>query len=109
MSVKELRRMESALMGFLEHDPKASGSRVAMFLYIARNEGCSLKDIANSLHISYVNAQKNLEVIGSHTSRGVGLVETEEVSDPYPRKALSLTVKGRKVAKGMGERLSGKP
>lgn len=110
--MKEIRSLEAAITSFLTLDPLITGQRMAVFLFIARNEGCSVKDIYKGLGSSQQAVHKHIKFLVTPEEygekRALGIVQMREVADPLPRKELSLTPKGRKMVENLKHTISGR-
>lgn len=96
-ATKTIRKTLGVVEEFRKMDPLMSSTRMAGFLYIALHEGCSMRDLYQFLGVTQGSAFKLIKYLGDEHEEGLGLVTAKDVADPYPRKSLFLTHKGRRV------------
>ena len=85
---------------FREIDPLMPIGQIAFFLQVAKNEGCTLSDIASQSDLALATASRylaNLTQIDRYKQPGLALLDAYENPMNRRQKLIILTELGRKV------------
>lgn len=83
--------------------------QLAAFLFIAKNDGCSMADLAEYMDQAQSSISRAAAALSVHNTlsrnkkKGYGLVKAEEDPRERRRKLLKLTPKGRKLAEEISD------
>lgn len=79
---------------------------VAVFLEVAKNEGISVKDLADKCGLAPSSASRNVAALSNwHWLKkpGLGLLETQDDPQDLRKKTVRLTPKGKTLVKQLVE------
>ena len=105
MATTALKDLEKALIVLREVDSDMPIAQALSLLVIAKNEGLSLKELAEKVGVGMASASRYVAFFGKPNAsgkKGLGLVVA--VEDPLERrkKTITLTAKGRNVIAKLG-------
>lgn len=99
---RKLRALVHILDYFEDHAPQIPASMIEVFLLVAMNEGCSLRDIVELSGKPQSTMSRHLLDLGERNRRmepGLGLVAWRTCPSELRRKEYYLTPKGRGLLK----------
>lgn len=105
-TTKNLWRLFKAIEEFRKLDPEIPSQTINTFLYVAANEGCTMKDIASALGVAQSTMSRNvanLDKINRHHQPGLDLVRAVEDPAERRRKIVTLTPRGRQLKATLNE------
>ena len=98
--LKELSVFSRGIAAIRLLDDSIPVQTVAVFLDIAKNEGISVKDLAEKAGIAPSSASRNVAALSDwHWLKkpGLGVVETQDDPQDMRKKTVKLTAKGKKL------------
>lgn len=95
----KLQKIQKTLQELGTIDPEFPLSWASVFIDIAMNEGCALKDIAERTDISMSVMSRTVGALSNYRRMGkpYGLVVVKMAKDDRRRKELFLSAKGKKL------------
>lgn len=100
--MKPLGKLLSAVSAVRLLDDAMPLQQFAVFLTVARNDGLTLSDIGEKLHISSSSASRNVQALSDYhwikPRKGLELVETTIDRMDTRKKVVTLTKKGERLA-----------
>lgn len=99
----KLQKIQNTLQELGTVDPEFPLSWASVFIDVALNEGCSLKDIAERTGISMSVMSRTIGALSSYRRMGkpYGLVVVKMAKDDRRRKELFLSAKGKKLIESL--------
>jgi len=99
MATKKINKLNEALNALIEVDAEFPIQWVKVFLQIAKNEGSSLKDIAEETGISMSVMSRTIGALSNTRRMGkpYGVVLVKNAKDDRRRKELFLSAKGKRL------------
>ncbi|WP_119679551.1 MarR family winged helix-turn-helix transcriptional regulator [Indioceanicola profundi] len=107
---EQLDPLVRVLEAFRLLDPDLPIQYALSFLTIAQNEGMSIRDLSERLGIAQSSASRNVAALSkwhSFGKEGHDLVQAEEDPRERRRKIVTLTPKGRTLARHLAELIGG--
>ena len=107
MSVKKLEKLQKVLEELAKIDSEFPLQWALVFIEIVKDEGASLKDIAERTDISMSVMSRTIGALSNYRRMGkpYGLVLVRHAKDDKRRKELYLSAKGKKLAQALGRRM----
>ena len=107
MSVKKLEKLQKVLEELAKIDSEFPLQWALVFIEIVKDEGASLKDIAERTDISMSVMSRTIGALSNYRRMGkpYGLVLVRHAKDDKRRKELYLSAKGNKLAQALGRRM----
>lgn len=99
----KLQKIQKTLQELGSIDSEFPLSWASVFIDIAMNEGCSLKDIAERTDISMSVMSRTVGALSNYRRMGkpYGLVVVKMAKDDRRRKELFLSAKGKKLIESL--------
>lgn len=96
---KKLKKFENVLDALATVDPEFPIQWASVYSYIAKNEGCALKDVSDDTGISMSVMSRTIGALSNYRRMGkpYGLVLVKTAKDDKRRKELFLSTKGKKL------------
>ena len=99
MTIKKIEKLQNVLTEFTSIDTEFPLQWAMVFLEIANDEGCALKDVAERTGISMSVMSRTIGALSNYRRMGkpYGVIVVKMAKDDRRRKELFLSAKGKRL------------
>jgi DNA-binding MarR family transcriptional regulator len=107
MTIKKIEKLQNVLTEFTSIDAEFPLQWAMVFLEIANDEGCALKDVSERTGISMSVMSRTIGALSNYRRMGkpYGVIVVKMAKDDRRRKELFLSAKGKRLVEKLKKSL----